>query len=145
MCYMLYMSTDCPDDLSQMSSDLVRFGRPSVQSYSPCPSALKYENKWFIGSQSECSCSFRHLCRDSVELGFGEPEGWFPEDQDQIDATHELYAILKDIVGRRHRVELLDCWSGDEEKEAKSIDVSFAEVPSGHFRLFEGYLFSLKP
>jgi len=145
MCYMLYMSTDCPDDLSQVSSDLVRFGRPSVQTYSPCPSLLKHEHKWFIGSKSECSCTFRHLCRDSVELGFGEPEDWFPEEQDEIDATHELYGILKDVVERGHGVELLDCWSGDEEKEAESIEVSLAEVPSGHFRLFEGYLFKLKP
>ena len=143
MCYMIYMSTDCADDLSERSSDLVRFGKPSVQTYSPCPSILKHKHKWFIGSKAECSCTFRHLCRDSVELGFGEPEDWFPEDQDEIDATRELYDILNAIVARGHQLELIDCWSGDEEKEAETINVPMTEVPSGHFRLFEGHLFAL--
>ena len=145
MCYMVYMSTDCADDLSRQSSDLVRFGKPSVETYSPCPRILKHEHKWFIGSKSKCSCTFRHLCRDSVDLGFGAPEDWFPEEQDDIDATHQLYDILREIVHRGHHVEVLDCWSGDEEDDAVPLDVSLAEVPVDHFRLFEGHVFTLKP
>ncbi len=145
MCYMVYMSTDCDDDLSSKSSDLVRFGKPSVKTYSPCPPVLRHEHKWFIGSKSECSCTFRHLCRESVELGFGTPEDWYPEKPDEINATRELYEILKDIVKRSHRVEVLDCWSGEEAQAAEHLDVSLAQVPVDHFRLFEGYLFNLKP
>jgi hypothetical protein len=145
MCYMVYMATDCADDLSQRSCDLVRFGRPSVETSSPCPRVLKHEHKWFVGSRSGCSCTFRHLCRESVDLGFGAPEGWFPEEQDEIDATQHLYGILKEIVQRGHQVELLDCWSGAEDKNAVPLDVSFTEVPVDHFRLFEGYVFNLKP
>jgi hypothetical protein len=145
MCYMVYMSTDCADDLSRQSSDLVRFGRPSVETYSPCPRILKHEHRWFIGSKSGCSCTFRHLCRESVDLGFGAAEDWLPEEHDEIDATHQLYEILKDIVQRGHQVEVLDCWSGDEDKDAVAVDVSLTEVPVDHFRLFEGHMFTLKP
>jgi hypothetical protein len=144
MCYMVYMSTDCADDLSQQSSDLVRFERLTAESSSPCPSILKHEHKWFIGSKSECSCTFRHLYYQSVELGFGEPEDWFQEEPDAIQATCQLYRILKGLVQRGHQVELLDCWT-EEENDAAPIDVSMAEVSAEQFRLFEGYLFTLKP
>lgn len=145
MCYMVYLSTDCADDLSRQSSDLVRFEKPSVETDSPCPRILKHDHKWFVGSKSKCSCTFRHLCRESVDLGFGAPEDWFPEEQDEIDATHQLYELLTEIVQRGHQVEVLDCWSGDEDKDAVALDVSLKEVPVDHFRLFEGYVFNLKP
>lgn len=145
MCYMVYMSTDCPDDLALRSSDLVRFAKPSSETYSPCPPALKHQHKWFVGSKSDCSCTFRHLHPSAVELGFCAPEDWCPEEQDQIDATRELYGILKEIVQRGHHVEVLDCWSGDEEENAIARDVSLTEVPVDRFRLFEGHLFTLRP
>ena len=75
---------------------------------------------------------------------FGAPEDWFPEKPDEINATRELYEILKNIVQRGHRVEVLDCWNGEEDQDAEHLDVSLAEVPVDHFRLFEGYL-NLKP
>ena len=145
MCYMLYMSTDCADDLSLQTSELVRFAEPSIATCAPCPRVLKHEHKWFVGSQSECSCTFRHLCREAVGLGFGAPEDWFPEEQDSIDATHQLYEILQELVLRGHRVELLDCWSGDENEGAEPLDVSLSQISRERFRLFEGHLFALKP
>jgi hypothetical protein len=144
MCYMVYISTDCADDLSAKTSDLVRFGKPSIEKQSPCPKLLKHEHKWFVGSKSGCSCTFRHLCRESVEIGFGEPQDWFPEEAEAIDATKRLYAILKDIVQRGCQVELLDSWSGDEDKDALPLDVSLSVVPADHFRMFEGHLFTLR-
>jgi hypothetical protein len=80
-----------------------------------------------------------------VELGFGEPQEWFPEQADGIDATYRLYAILSRMVHRGYQVELLDCWSGDEDEEAVSLDVSLGQVCISGFRLFEGHLFNLRP
>jgi len=149
---MLYISTDCQDDLSALTSDLVRFEKPSGENRSPFPQTLKHEHNWFVGSEAGCSCTFRHLCRGSVELGFCEPEDWFPEEPAAIEATRRLYAILKDMVQRGHNLELLDCWIGDEdegedEDEDKGtvvLDVSLSQVPADCFRVFEGHLFSLK-
>lgn len=145
MCYMVYMSTDCADDLSRQSSELVRFGNPSAATSSPSPRILKHAHQWFIGSKSECSCTFRHLGGESVGLGFGPPADWFPEKPDEIRATHRLYQVLKHLVEHGHQVEVLDCWSGDEDREAVPLEVSLAKVPPAHFRLFEGHLFTLKP
>jgi hypothetical protein len=143
MCYMVYVSTDCADDLSRRTSDLVRFEKPSAESRAPCPRVLKHEHRWFVGSKSGCSCTFRHLCRDSVELGFGGPQDWFPEDDEAIEATRRLYEVLRELVERGHLVEVFDCWSGDEDTEAVTLGVSLSQVPADSFRLFEGHLFSL--
>ncbi len=145
MCYMVYVSTDCADDLSLQNSDLVRFERPSAEKQCPCPPRLRPELTWFVASASGCSCTFRHLHPESVELGFGEPEGWCPEEAEPIDATKRLYEILKAIVERGHHVEVLDCWSGTEDVDPVPLDVSLSQVPAEHFRLFEGHLFTLKP
>lgn len=98
-----------------------------------------------VGSKSGCSCTFRHLCRDSIDLSFSEPHDWFPEEADGIDATNRLYAILTNMVQRGCPVDLLDCWSSDEEEVAVSLDISIREVPANHFRMSEGHLFNLKP
>ena len=144
MCHMLYLATDCPDDLWCKNSDLVRFEKLSRETSSRSPRMLTHEHQWFVGSKSGCSCTFRHLIRESVSLGFGAPEHWFPEEQDAIDATHQLYTILAAIIERGHHVELLDCWNGDEDKEVTRLDVSLTDVTIDDFRLFEGHLFNLK-
>jgi|WetSurMetagenome_2_1015567.scaffolds.fasta_scaffold150314_2 hypothetical protein len=145
MCYMVYLSTDCPDDLARQSSDLVRFRRLSVESDGPSPRGLMQEHRWYVGSKSECSCTFRHLMRESLDLGFGAPEDWYPEERDHLDATHELYCVVKTIADRGHQVQLLDCWSGDEGKDPVQRDVSLSDVGADAFRLFEGHVFNLKP
>jgi hypothetical protein len=145
MCYMVYVSTDCTDDLSLQDSSLVRFERPSAEKASPCPRVLRPERAWFVASASGCSCTFRHLCRESISLGFGEPEDWCPEEPEEIDATKQLYSVLRALVERGHDVEVLDCWSGEEDVEPVVLDVSLSQVPAAHFRLFEGHLFRLKP
>jgi hypothetical protein len=142
---MVYISTDCADDLSAHTSDLVRFEKPAVEKQRPCPRILKHEHKWFVGSKSGCSCTFRHLCRESVELGFGQPQDWYPEEPDKINATRLLYGTLNDLIQRGCRVDLLDCWSGDENTDAVALDVSLSQVPADRFRMFEGYLFNLTP
>jgi hypothetical protein len=143
MCNMVYLSTDSADDLAPRSSDLVRFEKPSSNPQSAPPAALKHEHRWFVGSRSGCSCGFRHLVHQSVGLGFGEPEDWFPEDRQDLEATVSLYEVLKDLVQRGHQVEVLDCWSGDEGAAFVPLVVSLSQVPAGHFRLFEGHVFTL--
>jgi hypothetical protein len=142
---MVYLSTDCADDLSLQDCDLVRFERPSAERQTAFPRALRSDHIWFVASVSGCSCTFRHLHPDSVGLGFGEPEDWFPEEADAIHATRRLYDVLRALVERGHRVQVLDCWSSTEDLDPVPLDVSLSQVPAGHFRLFEGHLFTLKP
>ena len=144
MCYLVYLSTECADDLSRQTSDLVRLERPPVDWRPPGPHVLTHPHNWFVGSKSGCSCTFRHLHRDSVSLGFEGRQDWFPEDDEAIEATRQLYEILRDLVDHGHRVELLDCWSEEEDRAAVPLDVSLSQVPPDAFRLFEGHLFKLR-
>ncbi|MGD9612391.1 MAG: hypothetical protein AB7V22_05755 [Kiritimatiellia bacterium] len=142
MCYMLFVSTDCAEDLATRNTDLVRFEKPDPRF--PAPPELRHAHVWYVGSKSGCSCTFRHLCRENVELGFREPENWFPEKPDAIAATKQLHAVLAEIVGRGGQVDLADTWCGEETRSLQPREVSLSQVPADRFRLFEGWLFTLK-
>ena len=115
--------------------------------YEPDPDAdpgirlLDFPHRWYVGSKSHCSCTFRHL--HSVELGFGEPVDWFPEERDEIDATRELYATLTALLSSGCRVDLLDQWNGAQPADVTTIDVSLSEVSEKAFRMFENHKFRL--
>jgi hypothetical protein len=142
MCYAVYISTDSPEDLTTRNSDLVRFKKAIDSSTDPCAGLLDYPNQWYVGSKSECSCTFRHLY--SVELGFGAPEDWAPEEQDEIDATKELYATLTSLLSSGYLVDLLDRWEGAPPDEIETVDVSLDDVSEDAFRMFENHKFILK-
>ena len=143
MCYMLYLSTDCAEDLAARNSDLVRFEKPDPRF--PAPPALKNDHVWFVGSKSGCSCTLRHLCRGNTNFDFREPQEWFPEESDAIAATKQLYAVLDEIVRRGGQVDLADVWISEEIPPLQPLEVSLSKVSADCFRLFESHLFTLRP
>ena len=80
----------------------------------------------------------------SIELGFREPEEWYKEEQDELDATRELYAHLTSLLAAGHDVDLIDRWEGAGSDDITTLDVSLDEVSQGAFRLFENHKFRLK-
>ena len=144
MCYGVYISTDSSEDLAKRNSELVRFARVSDPGANPCTSFLDFPNKWYVGSESECSCTFRHVAFESVELGFCEPEDWLPEEPKEIEATNELYSILASILSSGSKVDIMDLWEGQDGTlpgNIKVVDVSLGSVPAKAFRLFESHKF----
>lgn len=141
MCYEAYISTDSPENLTLRNSELVRFA-PVTVPVDGSLQLLEFPHRWYVGSESGCSCTFRHLY--SVELGFAAPVDWYPEDQNEIDATRELYRTLALLLSLGHRVDLLDRWVGALAEDITTIDVSLDEVSEHVFRLFENHKFRLK-
>ena len=141
MCYVVYISTDSPEDLEKRSTELVRFEKLSDPITDPCTALLEFGNRWFVGSKSQCSCTFRHS--SSFDLGFSEPVDWYPEEQDQIDATRELYSTLDDLLSSGYRVDLIDLWNGTQPQDIASSEVSCDVVSSTQFRMFENHRFRL--
>ena len=137
MCYALYLSTTSKKDLAALNSDMVRFERLSDDEGHA--SVLKYPEKWYVGSKSGCSCNFRHLT--SVELGFGEPLDWYPEEEDDIQATAELFKVIFRLVSEGNQVDCLDFWEGMERGEVKTLAVDLRTVPEKAFRFFENHQF----
>jgi hypothetical protein len=137
MCYALYLSTTSKEDLSKLNSDMVRFEQAKPQDDGT--ERLLHPQKWYIGSKSGCSCTFRHLT--STELGFGEPVDWAPEEVEEIKATAELYRVIRHIISEGYAVDLLDLWVGMERGGVTVMEVDFNIIPEAAFRLFENHHF----
>jgi hypothetical protein len=137
MCYALYLSTSSKENLSELNSDLVRFAQ--IGDDEERAMSLLHSQKWYVGSKSGCSCHFRHL--GSTELGFGEPVDWYPEEDDDILATAELYKVILRLVSEGNQVDCQDLWEGLERGEVKMVVVDLKTVPEGAFRFFENHHF----
>lgn len=140
MCYLILLSTSSNEDLSQYNNELVRFEKniPDV----PQREKLKYKNHWYVGSKSGCSCTFRHLY--STELGFAPPVDWYPEEEDEIEATLQVSRIIRRLVIQGELVDCIDIWEGnkDNQLDLKAIEVNLGEVPDEAFRFMENHLFT---
>lgn len=138
MCYSLYLSTNSSADLTRYNSELLKFKRLDAAE----PAALiilRHRQRWYVGSKSGCSCALRHL--PSVELGFGEPVAWYPEDADELRATAELYRVIARLVSAGHQVDCLDLWAGADLQAISEQVVDLEAVSESAFRLFENYHF----
>jgi hypothetical protein len=142
MCYSVYISTDSSEDLTKRNSELIRFEKITETNDDPCSRLLDFPNRWYIGSKSGCSCTFRHLL--SIELGFSEPVDWYKEEEDEINATRELYSTLDVLLSSGQQVDILDRWQGIRPEKIVVLDVSLDVVGEKTFRLFENHKFRLK-
>jgi len=144
MCYSVYLSTTSSEDLSKRSSDWVRFEKLEKTPDASYADRLAFPNRWYVGSKSGCSCTFRHLFRLSIELGFSEPVDWYPEGSDEIEATKELYAVLAHFTSGGFEVDLIDDWGSTPPEALATVEVSLSDVSAGAFRLFEDHRFIFK-
>ncbi len=141
MCYMTIISTTSDIDLDKYNSDDVAFNKemPGL----PVEKLLKYPYKWYVESSHGCSCGFRHLMAGNFqELGFAEPEDWFPEEPEDIKATLKLVRVFKEIISNGSKLECIDAWDGDRNEPATlsgNIVVSLTQIPETAFRLIENY------
>jgi hypothetical protein len=142
MCYELYLSTSSSEDLAEHNSELLRFERQEP-SRNEIAGVLLNPQKWFVGSKSGCSCTFRHLA--GGDPGFDEPQDWSPEEEDNVRATAELYRVIASLVQSGDKVDCLDIWSETKTADVKMIAVSLGVVPEKAFRFFENYHFVFEP
>ena len=140
MCYVLLLSTTSDTDLTVHNNNLVRFSNelPPIAE----TNQLQYSQKWYIGSKSVCSCSFRHLY--SIDLGFGDPVDWYPEDPEEIEATLQLIRIIRELVVSDYGVDCIDAWEHQERNPVvtSTLEVDLASVKDTEFRFFENHHFT---
>lgn len=146
MCYMIILSTTS-------EADLTGCGRFAVFS-KEIPDVievefLKYPHKWFLTApEGTCSCGFRNVERWNVDLlGFGEPEEWSPEDEDDILATYEVVEVITSLLKDGDAVDSVTAWLQDEEMSHElvgDIEVKLSDVGKERFRFYDGYRFEYK-
>ena len=139
MCYVVLLSTTSAEDLARLNSDLLRFSRELPDE--PATQALAYPQRWYVGSKTGCSCTFRHL--HSIELGFGPPVDWYPEEGDEIAATLEFIAVVRALVEAGARVDCVDAWSGEAGTHGfgEPLGVDLSTLADADFRFFEDRCF----
>lgn len=141
MCYMTIISTTSAIDLTQFNTTDVVFDKemPGI----PEEQLLKYPHKWYIGSYQGCSCGFRHLMTENFsDLVFSEPEEWFEEEPEDIEATLKLVRIFKIIIKSGSKLECINAWARDPSEPPNlkgNVVVNFSEVTETSFRLIENY------
>ena len=137
MCYALILSTTSNEDLSQFNREDIRFNQ-QVPDRLPA-NLLLYPNKWYIGSRTGCSCSFRHLYEP--DLGFGIPEDWFPEEETDIEATKMFVHVVRSLLSTGERVDCIDAWDGNSERPFSQLSVNLSQIRDEEFRFFENHHF----
>jgi hypothetical protein len=120
-----------------MNGELVHFKLERIPEL--YKSKLSYPNQWYVGSKSGCSCNFRHLY--SVELGFGTPEDWHEDGQQEIEATVTVIKIIREMVREGYNVDCVDIWEGTAPEEINLKLVDLGEVADEQFWFFENHHF----
>lgn len=141
MCYQVFLSTDSQEDLSRHNSTFLSLETLADSNSDPCTVLLEFSNKWYVGSKSGCSCSFRHL--SSIELGFTDPVEWYVEEEEDIEATCQLYDVLNHLISSGFQVDLVDSWNDANPQDITTLAVPFDKVSRTSFRLFENHKFRL--
>ena len=139
MCYSVFISTDAEGDLATHNTPLIRFEKERSPYENDALALMRYPHTWFVGSKSGCSCTFRHL--HSIELGFGAPVDWYPEDSDEIEATKLFYDIVSALVLEGHHVDCISFWTDPTKDRVQSLDVDLTSVKREEFRFFENHHF----
>ena len=137
MCYSIYLSTDSSQDLSGENSELLHFQKDSVAE--PFRSMLRNEHQWYVGSETGCSCTFRHLF--SIELGFSEPVDWYEEDEIEIAATLSFIKIIRQLVDSGQKVDCIDVWNDAAQDHIIEQIVNLKKTDDEQFRFFENHHF----
>ncbi|MBC7751307.1 MAG: hypothetical protein H7Z73_06255 [Candidatus Saccharibacteria bacterium] len=140
---MTILSTSAKEDLSLYNNEFFQFS-PDWE-FMPEAKYLKFDNKWLVTAEFGCSCGFRHLCGGSVELGFGEPEDWFPETASTIESTRQVIALIRAIVEKGEHVDCVDGWCNDQEEAEPldgELDINLETIENLSFRFFENYRFN---
>jgi hypothetical protein len=139
MCYALLLSTTSGDDLSQFNSETLRFDHTIPENLSF--NNLLYPNKWYVGSRTGCSCSFRHLY--GPEFEFGIPEDWFPEEKSDVEATLKFIRLVRSLLSKGARVDCIDRWAGSDAEAVNVplLPVNLNQIQDEEFRFFENHHF----
>lgn len=163
MCYSVYLSTTCEDDLSllkyedftlesiALSNELDDMGDMDNSEEAQLLRLLTYSNYWYLsGKYGGCSCHFRH--DGSLDLpegfegqkpSFGSPEDWRHEDEEDVESTKVVYDWLTSMLSVGHSIDLIDWWTDSNPEKLQIFDVKLQDVPREEFRFFGNGKFNL--
>jgi hypothetical protein len=138
VCYLVYFSTTSSEDLTAVVSPHfhVRHTDDAVAA------RLAHPQRYFLECRfGGCSCHFRHA---DADLGFGEPEEWYSEDEDDLEPTAAFYDLLLKLRRDGHEVDLFSIFEGTPVDELSEIRVDLAGIKRSEFRFLTDTHVSLR-
>jgi hypothetical protein len=140
MCYSVFLSTDAGEELAKHNSPFISFHKELDNLGPEMAGLMPHPHKWYVGSKSGCSCTFCHLL--CIELGFGEPQDWYAEEPDAIEAAKLFYDIVAGLISDGSQVDCMSFWVGATRDKIKHLKVDLACISTETFRFFENHRFS---
>ncbi|HMS54968.1 MAG TPA: hypothetical protein PKA27_06170 [Fimbriimonadaceae bacterium] len=104
---------------------------------------LSFPNRWFLECRyGGCSCHFRNWDRQNPPE-FWEPQDWFEEDPEDVEATQAFYDLVVRLVGEGEKIDIVTVWTGEDVLHERTI--SLVEVSKAAFRFMDGFRFDVVP
>ncbi len=134
MCYMVYIASSKPIKVDEWQDDYMRV-KPVESPDKEVMAYLSCENVYSVSSKMGCGCEFRiAMARD---MGFTEPQDWYPESEASLTGTALIYRLLQVMAGEGARVELLSLWSDYAGGPVRSEEIDLQTIGEKSFRMFE--------
>lgn len=144
MCFTVFVSTDSPEDLSQLAPGHFRFRPLLADEVVATDGLLAYAQRWHVsGRHGGCSCHLRHQLERNIEGQglFHEPFEWAPEDESSVVDTAAIYDVFKSLASNGANVDVVDLWNGEYRDGFDTITVSLSDVSSEQFQFVENRRF----
>lgn len=140
MCQTVFLSTNSPQDLTQLELPVIGFTKELwKEDFLPL---LKYPNQYMIIQKDEsCSCFARNIPSD---LGFVGAVDWMNEEESDKDlqSTFLIHDVIKDLVNKGFEVDAISSWTENSLAcISKPIIVHINEIPRNHFTFFDNTYF----
>jgi hypothetical protein len=138
MCHIIFVGTNCPDDMAQFNDESLPFRMQRETS----PSEFfefgpDLSHVWSASRWGGCSCHFRTYHWVNEPFAFGPPEDWMQDEPDDLAATRHLYRCLTSLLKDGWRVELF-CSQEDSPVPLRKLTVNLTTVSELDFLMNEG-------
>lgn len=141
MSYIIFISTDCEDDLKKRNCELVRFTRELP--FDIEAGLLSNKNVWHVKSKEDSGGPFRHSPEPN---SFALPQDWYPEDKADIEATIIFMDTVRYILQNEFDVDCINMWCHDASWSGDPVKmtVDLSDIKNEEFRFFENHIFEFK-
>jgi hypothetical protein len=82
----------------------------------------------------------------SEDPEFGPPEDWCEEDEDDVEATREVFELVRSVIASGYGLDSLCVWEQEATKlgQIRRFDVSINQIEGSTFRFFENSYFAFR-
>lgn len=141
MCHITFVSTTSEADFRGVDEPHFHLYPVEADEQEEAATRLSYPHRWYLeGRYGGCSCHFRNWVRQNPPE-FWEPQDWFEEDPEDVEATRAFYDLIARLVGEGEKVDIVTVWEGEDVLHDRELSLS--EVSREAFRFMDSIRFDV--